>query len=156
MTAIAALAFLALFVIFIYGALSLAFLGLANWLLHSLQHSLHLASNGNIDFKLVAVTAAALVASWVVFNMAISRGVYYALCRYYTKKKAANIAEIVLFAMFHIFAMPVLFWRMFVQNYAPLRRHRRTRLKQRIRASHRRQSASRTSQAGTLERGAKH
>ncbi|MDN5249038.1 MAG: hypothetical protein QWI73_02960 [Alphaproteobacteria bacterium] len=122
MNIIASLVFLILFVPGVYGFLFIAFLCLANWLLHSW------GDFSVIDFKLVFATALCFLAGWLVVSFIISRLVYFAL-RSYGPKRAAKIAEITLFAMFHIFAMPVLFWRMFVQNYTPLRRYYRARLK---------------------------
>lgn len=122
MNIITSLVFLLLFVLCIYGALFIALFGLANWLLHSWGYF------SVVDFKLVFATALCFLACWLLLGIVISRLVYFSLRRY-GRKKAAKIAEITLFAMFHIFAMPVLFWRMFVQNCTPLRRIFRARLK---------------------------
>lgn len=121
MNVIISLVFLLLFILFIYGALFIACLGLANWLLHSWLSA--------VDTSLVFVTALAFVLGWACLSFAVSRLVYFICLCYGNKKRAGKIAEISLFAMFHIFAMPVLFWRMFVQNYLPLRRYYRNKLK---------------------------
>lgn len=122
----APLLFLVMFVCFIYGALFLAALGIANWLIHSCNLLFALQI---YKFKGVFVLSLLLIALWAISNFIIANVVYYMVRITGHKILAHKVYGITIMALFHIFALPVILWGTIRQNSSYLRSRYRAYLK---------------------------
>lgn len=132
--------FLVLFIIFVYGALWVGSLGLANWLLHSAVLKLYLPNL--VAYLLqqgvlgVIITSIVLLAIWVGCNFGLSYILYLIIRKSGRKIAAHKIYNISLMALFHIFFMPIILWSILRQKsvylkhkyYAKLRKLAKTKL----------------------------
>lgn len=124
----APLTFLIMFVVFIYGALLVGLLGVANWLIHTwdLKFFLHLGGFG------ILLAALLIPALWAVL-VAICATIPYRILRaggHYIM--ASKVATIIVFAMFHIFALPWILWPMVRRGSPKLRRKHMEKLRQMV------------------------
>lgn len=124
----APLTFLIMFVVFIYGALLVGLLGVANWLIHAwdLKFFLNLGGFG------ILLAALLIPALWAVF-VAICATIPYRILRaggHYIM--ASKVATIIVFAMFHIFALPWILWPMVRRGSPKLRRKHMEKLRQMV------------------------
>lgn len=124
----APLTFLIMFVVFIYGALLVGLLGVANWIIHAwnLKFFLNL---GGCGVLLLALLIPALWAVVVVICATIPYLVLRAGGRYIM---ASKVATIIVFAMFHIFALPWILWPMVRRGSPKLRRKRIEKLRKMV------------------------
>ena len=124
----APLTFLIMFIIFIYGALLVGLLGLANWLIHSWELTFFI-NLGNFGVFLVALLIPALWAVLVVVCATIPYAILRSNGHYLM---ASKVATIIVFAMFHIFALPGILWPMVRRGSPKLRRKHFEKLRQMV------------------------
>lgn len=114
--------FLLLFIIFVYGALFVGTLGIANWSLHIGQHSSNCAinyvSNILIQYGVIGVfiTAISFLSLWILINFLLSNILYIIIKVSGNKIAAYKTYNISIMALFHIFAMPVVLWSIIRKN----------------------------------------
>lgn len=121
--------FLFLFVIFVYGALFIGLLGVANWLLHVWLNENSSVLNQfshillNYGFFGVFLLAFILLLMWIAFNFLLSYGLYLLVRISGRKIGAYKTYNITIIGLFHIFAMPVILWGVIRQN-SPYLKHK--------------------------------
>lgn len=115
-TGIAApLAFMALFIVFVYGALIVGLMGVANTLIHRCELSFFL-QRGNFG---VFLGVCCLAAAWALLVAAFAALPYFILRRRGRNKTARLVKQVIIILMFHIFAMPfIILWPM-IRNSSP-------------------------------------
>ncbi|EJF91024.1 hypothetical protein [Bartonella tamiae] len=122
------LAFMALFIFFVYGALLVGLLGLSDWIIHAWHISI-LQNMGNAGIFLLALIIPAL---WFILAFIIATLPYIILRSKGHIRRARRIRTIILFAMFHIFAIPWILWPTLRRASPKLRQKHREKLKKRI------------------------
>ena len=120
------LTFFLLFILFVYGALFIALLGIADWIIHSqnLQFFIERGNGGILSFAFL------ILISWVSCAVITATLAYYGLQIFVPKKQAQKISTIVLFAFFHIFATPCILWPSLRDNIPALKKRHKQKLKQ--------------------------
>jgi len=115
----APLIFMGLFIFFVYGALIIGSMGVANTLIHY-YHIDFLMQRGALGaFYAMCV----MLSSWAILVL-ICAGVPYAILRARGKDKTARLTkQAILFLMFHVFAMPAILW-VVIRNSSPRLRAR--------------------------------
>lgn len=124
----APLTFLIMFIVFIYGALLVGLLGVSNWIIHSWNLTFFI-NLGKFGVFLLALLMPIL---WAVLVFVCASIPYHILRSHKHYIMAHKVATIIVFAMFHIFALPCILWPM-VRNGSPkLRRNRIKKLRQMV------------------------
>lgn len=117
---IAPLVFIFLFVFFVYGALCIGLMGISNTLIHRYELSFF-SQFGNFG---VFLGLCCILAAWaaLVFTLA---GIPYFILRSRGKSKQGRlVGQVIIFLMFHVFAIPFILWPM-VRNSSPRLRAKR-------------------------------
>ena len=125
----APLTFLIMFVIFIYGALLVGLLGISNWIIHAWNLTFFI-NLGKFGVFLLAIIIPVL---WAVIVGICASIPYYILRAFGHYLMASKVATIIVFAMFHIFALPWILWPMVRRGSPKLRRKRIEKLRQMVR-----------------------
>ena len=125
----APLTFLIMFVIFIYGALLVGLLGISNWIIHAWNLTFFI-NLGKFGVFLLAIIIPVL---WAVIVGICASIPYYILRAGGHYLMASKVATIIVFAMFHIFALPWILWPMVRRGSPKLRRKRIEKLRQMVR-----------------------
>lgn len=126
----APLVLLFLFVIFVYGALLVGLLEIANWIIHAWNQICLINSLGAFSVVLMALY---LLATWFMVVFSIAAVPYYFLRARGKHKLADQTALVIIFLLFHIFTLPFILWPM-VRNASPkLRAKRQAKLRQMVR-----------------------
>lgn len=125
---LASLTLLFLFVIFVYGALLVGIMGIANWIIHAWNLTFFL----DLGFYGVGLMVLCLLATWFVIVFSIAALPYYFLRAQGRYKRASQLAQIIIFLLFNIFTLPFILWPM-VRNASPkLRTKRHAKLRQMV------------------------
>ena len=125
----APLTFLIMFIIFIYGALLVGLLGLSNWIIHAWNLTFFI-NLGKFGVFLLAIIIPAL---WAVLVAICASIPYYILRSRGSYLMASKVATIIVFGMFHIFALPWILWPMVRRASPKLRRKHIEKLRQMVR-----------------------
>lgn len=126
----APLVFIGLFVFFVYGALALGLMGVANTIIHE-QQLTFFVSRGVFGAFL---GACCLLAAWTAFVALCAAIPYYILRRRGKAKTARLTGQAITILMFHVFTLPFILWVM-VRNSSPsLRAKRVAKLRRKVAA----------------------
>lgn len=117
--------FLVLFVIFVYGALFIALLGIADWCINAWKLTFFL-NQGNWGIVMMVIIFLVL---WVSIVFALAAIPYFILRSLGSSVKAKKVALIVIFSLFHVFAMPWILWSIIRRNSPTLRKKYNEKLK---------------------------
>jgi len=119
------LAFLILFILFVYGSLLVGMLGAARWLIESQNLSFFL----NLDTVGIVLMMLCLFTAWFAIVL-IGAGIPYLWLRRLGHYRCADkTALIIILVLFHIFSAPFILWRMVRHNsrYLSRRHHQKLR-----------------------------
>ncbi|MHC5306237.1 hypothetical protein [Bartonella sp. LJL80] len=124
------LTFLIMFIFFIYGALLVGLLGVSDWIIHAWNLTFFLNLGGFGVFLLALI----IPALWAVL-VAICATVPYVILRARGRFiLASKVATIIVFAMFHIFALPWILWPMIRRGSPKMRQNHIRKLRQMVKA----------------------
>jgi len=119
------LIFMFLFILFVYGALWIGSMGVANTLIHyyHLEYFMKRGVWGAAEGAALMLAAWSLLACFCAF-------IPYLILRLSGKEKTARLTgQAVLILMFHVFAMPVILWVMIRKSSPALRARRVQKLR---------------------------
>lgn len=121
----APLTFLIIFIIFVYGALFVALLGVADWYIHA-QNLTFFLKYGDLG---VVMMVAVFLAIWISVVFIIAAVPYFILRAKGRFTQARKVALIIILLLFHVFAMPWILWPMIRRNSPTLRKKHRAKLR---------------------------
>jgi len=125
------LAFLILFVLFVYGSLIVGLLGASRWIIKSQD----LVFFSNLGGTGIVLMMCCLLLIWFGTVLIAACVPYYWLRHLRRYRLADKVALIIIILLFHIFSVPFILWRMIRQNSPQLRRRHTRKLRRMVRSS---------------------
>jgi len=123
--ALAPLLFLILFVLFVYGSLIVALLGISAWMIDVYDLAFF------VQFGNLGITALALcfLSGWLGSVFILATSTHFILRRLGRMILADKARLVIILVLVHIFTVPFILWRIFRNNHPELRHKYRQKLK---------------------------
>jgi|GEM_PF-998612 len=109
-----------LFIVFVYGAMAVGLMGVSNTLIHEHNLQWFLARGDWGAFWGMCF----MLAAWAVTVFVFAAVPYFVLRARGKRKTARLTGQVIIFLMFHVFAMPFILWPM-IRNSSPRLRAKR-------------------------------